>query len=136
MIWVKNYLYFKPVYEGKDTNLEIKNLKPDTNYTFKLEINLEDSYEKEEVYGCTASPSPCCRNDGFINNKKYISDDRNKGECKYLYLTSNYITSQGVSNKDKSDRFLTTLILGLFVCLANIGLALFGFLLFRTPGDF
>ena len=97
--------------------------------------DLEDSYEKEEVYGCTASPSPCCRNDGFINIKKYISDDRNKGECKYLYLTSNYI-SQGVDNKDKSDRFLTTLILGLFVCLANIGLALFGFLLFRTPGDF
>jgi hypothetical protein len=41
-----------------------------------------------------------------------------------------------ISNKDTSDRFLTTLILSLIVCLANIGLALFGFLLFRTPGDF
>lgn len=98
--------------------------------------DLEDSYEKEEVGTCTESPTLCDRNDGFINIKKYISNDRNKGECKYLYLTSGYITSQGVSNKDKSDRFLTTLILGLFVCLANIGLALFGFLLFRTPGDF
>ena len=42
----------------------------------------------------------------------------------------------GITNKDLSDRFLTTLILSLFVCLASIGLALFGFLLFRTPGDF
>ena len=42
----------------------------------------------------------------------------------------------GITNKDLSDRFLTTLILSLFVCLASIGLALFGFLLFRNPGDF
>ncbi|MBQ3642765.1 oligosaccharide flippase family protein, partial [bacterium] len=32
--------------------------------------------------------------------------------------------------------FLTALILSLIVCLANIGLALFGFLLFRNPSDF
>ena len=31
---------------------------------------------------------------------------------------------------------LTTLILSLVVCLANIGIALFGFLLFKTPGEF
>ena len=43
---------------------------------------------------------------------------------------------EGVSNKDMFDRFLTALILSLVVCLANIGLALFGFLLFRTPGEF
>ena len=42
----------------------------------------------------------------------------------------------GIENKDLSDRFLTALILSLIVGLANIGLALFGFLLFRTPGDF
>ena len=41
-----------------------------------------------------------------------------------------------ITNKDIFDRFLTALILSLIVCLANIGLALFGFLLFRTPGDF
>ena len=55
--------------------------------------------------------------------------------CEKLYIRG--ITSpQGIENKDLSDRFLTTLILSLFVCLASIGLALFGFLLFRTPGDF
>ena len=55
--------------------------------------------------------------------------------CDMLYINANEIGT-GIENKDLSDRFLTTLILSLFVCLASIGLALFGFLLFRTPGDF
>ena len=54
------------------------------------------------------------------------------GQCDYLYLDE----TSSVAHKDIFDRFLTTLILSLVVCLANIGLALFGFLLFRTPGDF
>ena len=53
-------------------------------------------------------------------------------DCKYIYA----FPETGISNKDISDRFLTTLILSLLVCLANIGLAIFGFLLFRTPGEF
>ena len=98
--------------------------------------DLEDSYEKDEVAGCTYSnPNVCYSNDGFITGKLTNTIDATKGECKYLYLPSSYLIN-GVTNKDKADRFLTTLILGLFVCLANIGLALFGFLLFRTPGDF
>ena len=52
--------------------------------------------------------------------------------CKFLYV----VAPTEITNKDIFDRFLTTLILSLIVCLANIGLALFGFLLFRTPGDF
>ena len=52
--------------------------------------------------------------------------------CQKLYA----IQIDSISNKDIFDRFLTSLILSLIVCLANIGLALFGFLLFRTPGDF
>ena len=63
----------------------------------------------------------------------YSSDTSKK--CQKLYLNSRYSFSD-FRNKDKSQRFLTTLILSLFVCLANIGLALFGFLLFRTPGEF
>ena len=61
--------------------------------------------------------------------------------CDLIYINRNKVVSnglpkEGIENKDISDRFLTTLILSLIVCLANIGLALFGFLLFRTPGDF
>ena len=53
-------------------------------------------------------------------------------DCQYIYGEA----EDGITNKDIFDRFLTALILSLVVCLANIGLALFGFLLFRTPGDF
>ena len=56
-------------------------------------------------------------------------------ECNKIYIDKD-VLDIGIENKDLSDRFLTTLILSLFVCLASIGLALFGFLLFRTPGDF
>ncbi len=55
--------------------------------------------------------------------------------CSKIYVDT-IGNTLGIENKDLSDRFLTTLILSLFVCLASIGLALFGFLLFRTPGDF
>ena len=77
----------------------------------------------------TYSPSDC-GSDGKISptipncDKLYI-DDYSSGSSTFE-----------VTNKDLSDRFLTTLLLSLFVCLANIGLAIFGFLLFRTPGEF
>jgi hypothetical protein len=52
--------------------------------------------------------------------------------CKKLYKEP----TTEISNKDISDRFLTALILSLFVCIANIGLALFGFLLWKSPDGF
>ena len=53
-----------------------------------------------------------------------------KGEqCSKLYAP----LQSKVENKDKSDRFLAALILSLLVCLASIGLAFFGFLLWRNP---
>ena len=65
-----------------------------------------------------------------INVNSFISQG-----CQKIYINS-VGSNDGIENKDLSDRFLTTLILSLFVCLASIGLALFGFLLFKTPGDF
>ena len=70
-------------------------------------------------------PNPCSTQDKIIPSS--LSSD-----CKVVYA----IPTDEISLKDISDRFLTTLILSLFVCLANVGLALFGFLLFKTPGDF
>ena len=52
--------------------------------------------------------------------------------CSKLYIRP----GTDIINKDISARFLTALILSLIVCLANIGLAIFGFLLFKSPSDF
>ena len=98
--------------------------------------DLKDSYSKDPSKGgyCTGTYSYSnCNDEGFIIASPQYSDDNGNHDCEYLYTG---YTPTEITNKDKSDRFLTTLILGLFVCLANIGLALFGFLLFRTPNDF
>ena len=106
----KQYNYEKDKLEGVNTNCKVGNPE-----SFCI-----DSNQKALQY---FSPSP----------RKVHDDDASK-ECDYLYYDSN--TFSEIKYKDISDRFLTALILSLFVCLANIGLAIFGFLLFRTPGDF
>ena len=92
---------------------------------YNYDKDLIDSYTSGEASKCTYNPAVCLQN-GKIPTSSHPN-------CQKLYVPT-YETE--ISNKDKSDRFLTTLILSLFVCLANIGLAVFGFLLFRTPNDF
>ena len=92
------------------------------------------NYDKDLYRSYRAGTSPYC----FDDNSKSDCEDHQTitlslpADCKVVYAEP----SDSIILKDISDRFLTTLILSLLVCLANIGLALFGFLLFRTPGDF
>jgi len=93
--------------------------------------DLEKSFSTSEVSSCTASPNLCGVGETISAPGGILPT------CKYLYVDSNNNDIfDTITNKDISDRFLTTLLLSLFVCLANIGLAIFGFLLFRTPGEF
>ena len=93
---------------------------------YNYDKDLIESYSSSPITGCKVNPDSCITNDGKIPATSYSN-------CNKLYA-NNYYTS--ITNKDISDRFLTTLLLSLFVCLANIGLAIFGFLLFRTPSEF
>jgi len=102
----------------------------------KKQYNYDNDYSVENGCVCdyTASaPSPCALIDSCIAQETNDLPPGTFANCKKLYVPDD---QDGIVNKDLSDRFLTTLILSLVVCLANIGLALFGFLLFRTPGDF
>ena len=104
---------------------------------YNYDKDLIDSYDKREVNQCTQSYS-LCNDENYKGNIpgpiQYTDEAGNLKDCKYLYIYNpNYIDSR---YKDMGDRFLTTLLLSLFVCLANLGLALFGFLLFRTPSEF
>ncbi len=97
---------------------------------YNYDKDLVNSYNSGETSNCdTISPSDCLFYNGNIPSSNAPSN------CKKLYVPG-YDNSIGVVNKDKSDRFLTTLLLSLFVCLANIGLAIFGFLLYRIPAEF
>ena len=112
--------------------------KKQYNYNKDL-IDFYTSTTSNEYASCTRNPDDCIDEEyiTFTNPDVQIPKYDGNNKCNYLYvsISNDYYYNQ-VINKDKSDRFLTALILSLFVCLANIGLALFGFLLFRNPSDF
>lgn len=101
---------------------------------YNYDKELIDSYKSSEVAQCRKSPTICL--DGEEITRAYTYTDAVSGtltKCRYLFVYSE--PSENISNKDKSDRFLTALILSLLVSLANIGLIILGFLLFKTPDD-
>lgn len=52
--------------------------------------------------------------------------------CEFLYITSPYTS---LENKDLYDRWLTSLVLSIIISISNIGLLIFGFLLFKNSGE-
>ena len=113
-------------------------IKKQYNYNKDLQNDFKRQFSEQK--GCVNHETPdYCFLNGYIetyDNKPYTyayDVDNNQKDCQYLYYNYNI---EYITNRDKSQRFLTALILSLLVCLANIGLAIFGFLLFRTPGEF
>ena len=92
------------------------------------------NYDRDRLKAYNADPTCFSYVSSNYNTNGYFSptDSNRLNNCKKLYI---YPTSE-MLNKDISDRYLTALILSVFVCLANIGLALFGFLLWRNPDGF
>ena len=73
-----------------------------------------------------------------ISTKYKILDDNNneKGECDKLYAIESNTTEE---KKNLYNFWLTTIVLGCFIFVLDIGLAIFGFLIFKdsklTPGS-
>ena len=78
--------------------------------------------------------------DIFGANSKlpYFDDEgNNKGDCDKLYYIDTTIKS--TENKDKYDKWVASIVLSCFIFVFDLGLAVFGFLLFKdsngsTPG--
>jgi hypothetical protein len=67
-----------------------------------------------------------CSNNGFIISSQ-LSYKNNKGKkCKYLFYDQSY----GFDYKYKYDNWVTTLVVSNFIMACNIGLSIFGYLLF------
>ena len=95
---------------------------------------LEDGWRYEHGYYSKNKGGAMCHNgrrynDGYMTIVRYYEGNK---ECKYIY--SGYTTLE-IEHKYIGGRFLTTLILSLIACLANIGLALFGFFMAKS-GEF
>ena len=126
-------------YDNKDNEHALEATYSDAiKKQYNYDKDLIESYKKPEVSGCTSDYTECNSYEGNIPGPiQYPIDEAgNLKDCKYLYVESSSYYTNTNEYKDMGDRFLTTLLLSLFVCLANVGLALFGFLLFRTPSEF
>lgn len=63
---------------------------------------------------------------------EFTNDSGQKlGDCNKLY---NFPNESDFANKNLYDRWLTTIILSCFILLLNVGVAIFGFLLFNSSG--
>ena len=99
--------------------------------TFSDLIQKQYNYEKDKY---ESVQNPNCITDDYVlpcSESEYITEN-SLASCENLYAP----LIDDFANKDLSDRLLTTLILSLFVCLADIVLALVGFLIYRTPDEF
>ena len=123
-------------YAEKTSNLdEFKCLySDDSGDVFAGYAKFSDLNKKQYNYKHKFYENNNCVNTNYecTGGQNTVTDATHYPNCNFLYVQA----PTEITNKDIFDRFLTTLILSLIVCLANIGLALFGFLLFRTPGDF
>ena len=100
--------------------------------TFSDLIQKQYNYEKDKY---ESVQNPNCITDDYVDEcskSEFINVGTSLASCENLYAP----LINDFANKDLSDRFLTTLILSLFVCLADIVLALVGFLIYRTPDEF
>ena len=95
---------------------------------YNYNYDLSKDYSSNEYNGCKSTSPSGCETNGIISPNAMPTNGKGE-QCPKLYAP----LETEVTNKDKSDRFLAALILSLLVCLASIGLALFGFLLWRNP---
>ena len=95
--------------------------KKQYNYDSDLHKSLQDS---------DSEASGCQRHDytSYTNRQKYGSKD-----CEYIWETS--ISNVSVDYKYAYDRWLTAIILSVFIVACGLGLVVFGFLLFKNSGS-
>ena len=136
-------LYFDHEKNGNSIYAKISDLgKKQYNYDKDAMKDVGDDCQDAASSGSNLIANLCARKETLTStvlNALYLDSSgspKSFTNCDKIYIDEDELDNLGIENKDLSDRFLTTLILSLFVCLASIGLALFGFLLFRTPGDF
>ena len=96
----------------------------------KKQYNYEKKrhYDNSEYTNCEVSKSLVqCNSEGILSLTTGIIPS-----CDNIYLNS---PSNDFDNKYLFDRWITTFIFSCFICACCIGLAIFGFLLFKSDGS-
>ena len=115
-------------------------------YAIFSELNKKQyNYNKDNYFLTTGSEIYDCntRKEGHDHDAYYYclstyysfptsALPHNGGTCLKLY---SYQQEGSIENKYKYDRWVTSMIFGVFVIACSIGLALFGFLIFKSDGS-
>ena len=122
--------YYKK--DDEDSNYATYSDLGKKQYNYIKEIYF-DNAANSKYSVCTDSFSEC--EDHNINNdasRPTYGDNNDK--CEYLYYNSNS-NKDGIEFKYGYDKWVTSIIFGCFIIALNLGLAIFGFLLFKDSGS-
>ena len=113
-----------------------KEKKPNSVFATYSDLGKKQyNYEKKRHYDadikytstCTGSYSSCDGSNEYFSSSPHVTN-----KCDYLYLSA---YPSGVKNKYVFDRWVSTIIFSCFIAVCCIGLAIFGFLLFKSDGS-
>ena len=90
------------------------------------------NYDKENIAAFCSSDSLTSQSSSTISSLTFPINYDATNTCKKLYFS---LKGTSIYNKYKYDIWVTSIIFGVFVIACNIGLALFGFLIFKDGGS-
>ena len=116
-----NYLS-KDTYPEEEKNYEFIGCQKSSTYSYsncKTRDDTDNLAHQKDKY--------------FENYVNQAANTNSKGECDYLYYFDNNANDK--SKRNIYDRWMITIVLGCFIFVLDIGLAIFGFLIFKDGGS-
>jgi hypothetical protein len=111
--------------------------KKQYNYDSKRYKEYSESTDTSSIKSCSKEGAQTTGTDPETGDTIYIpahyEGEAKSGDCEYIWKY-NYVTNSDYTNKYIYDRWLTSIILSAFICLCNVGVAIFGLLIFLN-GD-
>jgi hypothetical protein len=111
--------------------------KKQYNYDSKRYKEYSESTDTSSIKSCskegaqTSVTDPASGAESFT--EAHYEGETKSGDCEYIWKYI-YVTNSDYTNKYIYDRWLTSIILSAFICLCNVGVAIFGLLIFLN-GD-
>jgi hypothetical protein len=121
-------------YGNKNLNYLTKNKYPEEKKNYKFfGCNQHSHYTYSECEDADESNNANGQKLKYYDAPASSANRNEKGECDYLYY---YDTSaEDYEKKNIYDRWVTTIVFGCFIFVLDLGLAIFGFLIFKDGGS-
>ena len=95
-------------------------------YNYNKKKSKEYDNHNSDFYNCQKTGLFCFGSEYYTGGVSAL-----RPRCDYLYV----VPESGIDNKYLFDRWITTIIFSCFIFVCDIGLAIFGFLLFKSDGS-